>query len=250
MTIRIKPRNFLVNLSAAGAMSFALLTCVAVAMAANDAPSPGEAAARGSDCFSCHSLDQKLVGPAFTAVAQKFAGQPDAASTLEAAIKNGHVGTWGQIPMPAHPQLSDTQLQQMVAWILSLKGGKSASDRAPAKRYTTSVNGKPVTTSFPIFQPGTQKVTQTVFRGYELFDSYCFRCHGADAIGGEYAPNLRASLNNGMTENQFLSIAMEGRKAQGMPAWAGFFSPQDIDAIYQYTKARAVGAVDVGTPPQ
>jgi cytochrome c len=249
MTIRIKPRNFLVNLSAAGAMSFALLTCVAVAMAANDAPSPGEAAARGSDCFSCHSLDQKLVGPAFTAVAQKFAGQPDAASTLEAAIKNGHVGTWGQIPMPAHPQLSDTQLQQMVAWILSLKGGTSAS-AAPAKRYTTSVNGKPVTTSFPIFQPGTQKVTQTVFRGYELFDSYCFRCHGADAIGGEYAPNLRASLNNGMTENQFLSIAMEGRKAQGMPAWAGFFSPQDIDAIYQYTKARAVGAVDVGTPPQ
>jgi cytochrome c len=112
------------------------------------------------------------------------------------------------------------------------------------------VDGKTVTTGFPIFQPGTQKVTQSVFRGYELFDSYCFRCHGADAVGGEYAPNLRASVNNGMTENQFLSVAMEGRKAQGMPAWAGFFSPQDIEAIYQYVKARAVGAVNTGTPPQ
>ena len=251
MTMRITPRNVLLNFSALGAMSFALLTCVAVAMAADDAPSPGESAARGSDCFSCHSIDQKLVGPAFSAIAQKFAGQPGAETTLEAAIKNGHVGTWGQIPMPAHPQLSDAQLQQIVTWILSLKGQKSATTTAPAgQSYTTLVNGKPVTTSFPIFQPGTQKVTQSVFRGYELFDSYCFRCHGADAVGGEYAPNLRASLNNGMTENQFLSIAMTGRKAQGMPAWAGFFSPQDIDAIYQYTKARAIGAVSTGTPAE
>jgi cytochrome c len=251
MTLFIMPRNFLRNFLALGAMSFALLTCVAVAMAADDAPSPDEAAARSSDCFSCHSINQKLVGPAFTSVAQKFAGQAGAESTLEAAIKNGHVGTWGQVPMPAHPQLSDTQLQQIVTWILSLKGQKSAETTAPAaQRYTTAVNGKPVTTSFPIYQPGTQKVTTTVFRGYELFDSYCFRCHGADAVGGEYAPNLRASLNNGMTENQFLSIAMEGRKAQGMPAWAGFFSPQDIQSIYQYTKARAIGALSTGTPPE
>jgi cytochrome c len=244
------PRNFLLNMSALGAMSAALLACVAVAMAADNAPSAGETAARGSDCFSCHSVDQKLVGPAFTAIAQKFAGQAGAASTLEAAIKNGHVGTWGQIPMPAHPQLSDAQLQQMVSWILSLKGKSSADAAAPGQSYTTTVNGKPVTTHFPIFQAGTQKVTPSVFRGYELFDSYCFRCHGADAVGGEYAPNLRASINNGMTEDQFLSIAMEGRKAQGMPAWAGFFSPQDIDSIYQYTKARAVGALSTGTPPE
>jgi cytochrome c len=244
------PGNFLLNMSALGAMSAALLACVAVAMAADNAPSAGETAARGSDCFSCHSVDQKLVGPAFTAIAQKFAGQAGAASTLEAAIKNGHVGTWGQIPMPAHPQLSDTQLQQIVSWILSLKGQSSAAATAPAQSYTTNVDGKPVTTHFPIFQAGTQKVTPSVFRGYELFDSYCFRCHGADAVGGEYAPNLRASLNNGMTEDQFLSIAMEGRKAQGMPAWAGFFSPQDIDSIYQYTKARAVGALSTGTPPE
>ena len=249
MNIHIMPKNHLFHFSALGAMSFVLLACVAAAMAADNTPAPGEAAARGSDCFSCHSIDQKLVGPSFTAVAQKFAGQPGATSTLEGAIKNGHVGTWGQIPMPAHPQLSDAQLQQMVSWILSLKGPKSA-ETTTTHTYTTTVNGKPVTTSFPIFQPGTQKVTASVFRGYELFDSYCFRCHGSDAVGGEYAPNLRASLNNGMTEHQFLTIAMEGRKAQGMPAWAGFFSPEDINAIYQYTKARAIGALSTGTPPQ
>jgi cytochrome c len=250
MTMRIMPNKFLLNFSAMGAMSFALLACVAVAMGAENAPPPGEAAARGSDCFSCHSIDQKLVGPSFTAIAQKFAGQTGIERTLEDAIKNGHVGTWGQIPMPAHPQLSDTQLQQMVSWILSLKGQKSTEATAPAHSYTTTVNGKPVATSFPIFQPGTQKVTTSVFRGYELFDSYCFRCHGADAVGGEYAPNLRASLNNGMTEHQFLTIAMEGVKDKGMPAWAGFFSPEDINAIYQYTKARAIGALSTGTPPQ
>jgi cytochrome c len=251
MKIRIFPRTYLFHFSALGAISFALLSSVAVAMAADNAPSPGETAARGSDCFSCHSIDQKLVGPSFTAVAQKYAGQPGAERTLQDAIKNGHVGTWGQIPMPPHPQLSDTQRQQMVAWILSLKGQKSTESAAPAAHtYTTTVNGKEVTTSFPIFQPSTQKVTASVFRGYELFDSYCFRCHGADAVGGEYAPNLRASLNNGMTEDQFVTTAMVGVKDKGMPAWAGFFSPEEIKAIYQYTKARAIGALGTGTPPQ
>ena len=249
MTIRALPRTFFLNLSALGVMTFSLLACVVVAMAADES-SPGEAAAKGSDCFSCHTVSHKLVGPAFTAVAQKFAGQPGAETTLEQAIKNGHVGTWGQVPMPAHPQLSNSQLKQIVDWILSLKTQKSAAATAPGRTYTTLVNGKPVTTSFPIFQAGTQKVTPSVFRGYELFNSYCFRCHGADALGSEYAPNLRVSLNNGMKESQFLSIAMEGRKAQGMPAWAGFFTPQDIDTIYQYTKARAVGAVGTGTPPE
>ena len=130
MIIRALPRTFLLNLSALGVMGFTLLACMVVAMAADESP-PGETAAKASDCFSCHSIDQKLVGPAFTAVAQKFAGQPGAASTLEAAIKNGHVGTWGQIPMPAHPQLSDAQLQQIVAWILTLKAPKSAATAAP-----------------------------------------------------------------------------------------------------------------------
>lgn len=236
----------------AGAAAF-----IAFGIVAGNAATPsggaaqGESIAKGSDCFSCHAIDQKVVGPAFDAVAKKFAGKPNAETTLTDAIKKGHVGTWGQVPMPAHPQLSDAKIKQIVSWILSLKSAKAASAGATAsgKKYTYTVKGKTVTTSFPIFQQGSKtKVTNDVFYGYEQFNSYCFRCHGEDAVGGSYAPNLRKSLDNGMKEPKFLKIAMTGVKAKGMPSWAGFFSPAQIDKIYQYVKARAVGAVGTGTP--
>jgi cytochrome c len=207
----------------------------------------GEMLAKGSDCFSCHAIDQKVVGPAFDAVAAKFAGQADAETTLSDAIMKGHVGTWGNVPMPAHPQLSADDTKEIVSWILALKKTTAATDTGD-KKYTYTVNGKTVTTDFPIFQPGTEKVTKSVFTGYEQYNSYCFRCHGADAVGGSYAPNLRRSLNNGMSESKFLSIAMTGKKSKGMPSWAGFFTPAQIQSIYQYVDARAVAVVSEGTP--
>jgi cytochrome c len=206
--------------------------------------------AHSSNCFSCHALDKKIVGPAFGAVAAKFAGQKGAQTTLAAAIKNGHVGTWGNVPMPPHPELSQAQADQLAAWILSLKPQTAAASAAPARKYTYTADGKQVTTPFPVFKSGTQKVTASLFRGYELYNSYCFRCHGEDATGSEYAPDLRRSLNNGMSEEQFLTISMEGRKAKGMPSWAGFFSPHDIHVIYEYVDARALGLVPVGTPSE
>lgn len=138
---------------------------------------------------------------------------------------------------------------EIASWVLSLKhAGRAAT--AKHKSYTYKIHGKTVKTSFPIFQPGTKKVTKDVFRGYELYNSYCYRCHGEDAVGSEYAPDLRRSLDNGMNEKRFLKIAMEGVKPKGMPSWAGFFTPHQIDVIYQYVKARAVGAVGVGTPKE
>ena len=211
---------------------------------------PGEKIAAGSNCSSCHAADQKIVGPSYKQVADKFAGKPNANNTLVDAIDKGHVGTWGQIPMPAHPDLSKADTQKIVAWILSMKSGKAAESSNGVKTYSYTVNGKTVTTKFPIFKAGSKAVTPAVFTGYEQFNSYCFRCHGEDAVGGEYAPNLRRSVNDGMTESQFLGVTMTGRKAKGMPSWAGFFSPEQVKDIYEYVKGRAVGVVGEGTPPQ
>lgn len=75
----------------------------------------GEALAKGSDCFSCHAIDHKVVGPAFDAVAKKFSGQSGAEDTLVEAVSKGHVGTWGNIPMPGHPQLSAADTKEIVS---------------------------------------------------------------------------------------------------------------------------------------
>jgi cytochrome c len=99
------------------AISFAaLVPCVGRA-----ADPPGETLFKGNNCVTCHTVDHKLVGPSLVDVAKKFAGQPDAVPTLTDAIKKGHVGTWGQVPMPPHPELSDSQIKSIVDWILTLK---------------------------------------------------------------------------------------------------------------------------------
>lgn len=244
--------------------SVALVLGLAMSLAvhATDIATPkGEALAHASDCFACHAVDKKVVGPAYQEVAQRYAGKGKAIiQTLVEKISKGGKGNWGDIPMTAHPKLSHADLTMMVKWILSLRQGVAAAkadtgtaatgkNEVASHTYKTP-DGKSVNADFAVFTGVDQKqVTATVFNGYEQYNSYCFRCHGGDALGGEYAPDLRKSLANGMTFDQFLSTAMAGRQAKGMPSWAGFFEEKDIRAIYDYIKARQLELVPVGRPP-
>lgn len=72
-------------------------------------------------CLACHATDKKLVGPAYKEVAAKYAGQKDAAAKLADKIQKGGVGVWGQIPMPANPQVSPEEAKQLAAWVLTIK---------------------------------------------------------------------------------------------------------------------------------
>lgn len=82
---------------------------------------PGEELFEKNDCKVCHAVDHKVVGPSYEDVAKKFAGQPGAEETLIQAVKNGHVGTWGQVPMPPHPSMPNSEIKTIVDWILTLK---------------------------------------------------------------------------------------------------------------------------------
>lgn len=235
-------------------LPFCHLACISglaliLAGCTKEPQSEGEKIAKGSDCFSCHAIDRKVIGPAFNDVAKNFTGTAGAQETLIDAIVKGHSGTWGNAQMPPHPGFTPDQVQKIVGWILGLGTTSSAAAVALSGQiYTYKVDGKSVTSGFPIFQDGTKKVTMSVFHGYEQYNSYCFRCHGEDVSASLYAPDLLRSLSNGLTKEQFLRVAMEGRKDKGMPSWAGFYTPEEIGQIYEYVKARQLGVVDVGTP--
>ena len=77
--------------------------------------------AQKKNCMACHAVDKKLVGPAYKDVAAKYAGQKDAVDKLAQKVVKGGAGVWGQVPMPANTQVSDTEAKQIVSWILSLK---------------------------------------------------------------------------------------------------------------------------------
>ena len=77
--------------------------------------------AQKKSCLACHAADKKLVGPSYKDVAAKYAGQKDAAAKLAEKIQKGGVGAWGQIPMPANPQVSADEAKTLAAWVLSIK---------------------------------------------------------------------------------------------------------------------------------
>ncbi|MHB1198842.1 MAG: c-type cytochrome [Polaromonas sp.] len=77
--------------------------------------------AKAKNCLACHSVDKKLVGPAYKDVAAKYAGQKDAVAKLEAKVMKGGSGVWGPVPMPANPQVNAEEARKLVAWILTLK---------------------------------------------------------------------------------------------------------------------------------
>ena len=77
--------------------------------------------AQKKNCMACHSVDKKVLGPAFKDVAAKYAGQAGAADKLADKVVKGGVGVWGNIPMPANPQVTEAEAKQLVGWVLSLK---------------------------------------------------------------------------------------------------------------------------------
>jgi len=77
--------------------------------------------AKAKNCLACHTQDKKLVGPAYKDVAVKYASDKDAANKLAKKIREGGVGVWGQVPMPANPQVSDAEAQTLAKWVLSAK---------------------------------------------------------------------------------------------------------------------------------
>lgn len=77
--------------------------------------------ATAKNCMACHAVSKKLVGPSYTDVAAKYAGQADAADKLAVKVMKGGSGVWGPIPMPANPQVSPDEAKKLVAWILSTK---------------------------------------------------------------------------------------------------------------------------------
>lgn len=75
----------------------------------------------GSDCLTCHKVNEKSIGPSYQDVANKYTSSEATISDLAAKIIKGGQGVWGEIPMTPHPGLSEDDAKTMVKYILSLK---------------------------------------------------------------------------------------------------------------------------------
>jgi cytochrome c len=75
-----------------------------------------------NDCKTCHGVDDKITGPPFREIANKYGSYPDTiVAHLANKVINGGSGVWGEIMMTPHPALSETDAEAIVKYILLLK---------------------------------------------------------------------------------------------------------------------------------
>ncbi len=75
----------------------------------------------GSDCLTCHKVNEKAIGPSYQEVAKKYEASDAVVADLASKIIKGGSGVWGTVPMTPHPQLSEDDAKTMVKYILTLK---------------------------------------------------------------------------------------------------------------------------------
>ncbi len=81
------------------------------------------ALAKRNDCFKCHAIDKKKVGPAYSRIASRMKSRPDAVDTIITHITSGPVIQLDDGTDMYHRVIDTTdpdQLKNIAQWILSL----------------------------------------------------------------------------------------------------------------------------------
>lgn len=105
-----------------------------------------QALINNSDCKTCHTRNEKSVGPAFAAIADRYPATPRTIETLALRIIEGSHGIWDtDNNMPAHPAISRNDAGVIARYILST--GEQQPEPLPVSgSYVTRVppddNGK------------------------------------------------------------------------------------------------------------
>jgi cytochrome c len=89
-----------------------------------DAVVQGEALVKASDCKTCHHPTNKIIGPPHMDVAKKYDFTEANVKMLATKIIQGGVGVWGEVPMNAHPDVTQADAEKMARYVLSLDGEK------------------------------------------------------------------------------------------------------------------------------
>lgn len=80
----------------------------------------GEAAIQTLDCVGCHKEAEVSIGPSYTEIAKRYKRMRGATAYITRKITGGGSGEWGEVTMPAHPNLTKAEVGQIVAYIQSL----------------------------------------------------------------------------------------------------------------------------------
>jgi len=156
-----------------------------------------------------------------------------------------HDSTAGQRPMRTKRRTIRTRAMVVVAVGLAMLApvyARLSGARVPATPITAAAMLDTARDSL--------LVTDKEYQGWKWFHVYCYRCHGIDAMGGTFAPNLRQSVSpqGTVTHDVFLQTVTNGRPTKGMPNWGALLDSTQIEELYAYVMARSQVRLAPGRP--
>lgn len=101
---------------------------------ASEPDSPGFVLLQKSNCVNCHAFNEPKIGPSYAEITRRYPLSKASETTLAKKVLDGSTGVWGNIPMPAHPELTMEQARQIVSWILQ-------NTRDPKSDYYSGTKG-------------------------------------------------------------------------------------------------------------
>lgn len=96
------------------AIAIAALGMLAAALPAQ----ASETLARKNACMSCHSIDKKIVGPAFKDISAKLSKEKDGEARAIKSMTQGSKGQWSPVPMPPMKNLKEEDAKLLAKWIV------------------------------------------------------------------------------------------------------------------------------------
>lgn len=100
--------------------------------------------------------------------------------------------------------------------------------------------------------PPLDTLPQLAYNGWKHYRLMCDRCHGEDARGTSFAPDLLPTFRPGGTigsQEAFAGLMREGRPTKGMPSGVLLgLEPDDFEGLYLYLHGRATGLYSGGRP--
>ena len=89
----------------------------------------GKALTQAMDCKTCHKEKEASIGPNYLDIALKYKDDPKAMNYIRERIVQGGSGVWGEVTMPAHPNITSDETRQLAMYITSLadEGSKKKS---------------------------------------------------------------------------------------------------------------------------
>ena len=124
--------------------------------------------------------------------------------------------------------------------------------RLPALLAIGLATVSPVSAQAPAPPTPRDTVDAVTYEGWKQYSLHCARCHGEEAQGTSFGPNLLLSMQpEGAvgTREAFVALLSAGRPERGMPSAATLgMGAEYIEGVQAYLAGRSAGRLHGGRP--